>query len=91
MGLHPYLLLETVLSDEKALYEMRNREIMYDLEKAIMKLEEPYRSVVKEHIIDSKTAKEISEERNIGIKTIQTQIYRAKEILKTSLRREVEI
>jgi len=73
---------------EEPLQEVINKEVIKAFETAINNLEEPYRSVAKKHFIEGKTAKEISKESKIGLKTIQTHIYRAKNILKTSIRKE---
>ena len=76
------------VSTSEPLGEIINKDLMNNFEKTLEQLEEPYRSVAKRHFIDGKTAKEISEERNIGLKTIQTQIYRARSMLKQSIRKE---
>ena len=88
---------EVALDDETAesisdsgglLEEVINKELMEDFLAAIESLDEPYRSVSKKHFIDGKTAKEISVETKIGLKTIQTQIYRARSMLKKIIRKE---
>ena len=78
-----------ITSDEKtAQINPENIELMEDFLAAIESLDEPYRSVSKKHFIDGKTAKEISVETKIGLKTIQTQIYRARSMLKKIIRKE---
>ena len=50
-------------------------------------LKEPYASVALAHFCEGKTAKEISKGTGQGLKTVQTHIYRAKEMLKNKLER----
>ena len=51
-------------------------------------LDEPYRSAAVGHFIRGKTAKELSLERGIPLKTVQSHIYRAREMLKKKIRKE---
>ncbi len=51
-------------------------------------LDEPYRSAAVGHFIRGKTAKELSLERGIPLKTAQSHIYRAREMLKKIIRKE---
>ena len=69
-------------------HEVMNKQIMDEFSNAIDELEEPYRSVAKSHFVDGKTAKEISISTDIGLKTIQTQLFRAKNMLKQYIRKE---
>lgn len=82
---------ETALEDEiiaeitdfkEPLQEIINKEVMRKFTDAVEKLEEPYRSVSRKHFIEGKTAKEISVENGKNLKTIQTQIYRARNELR---------
>lgn len=70
------------------LQEIINRDLMSDFENTVNKLEEPYRSVAKRYFIDGKTAKAISIETDIGLKTVQTRIYRARSMLRKIIRKE---
>lgn len=54
-------------------------------------LKPPYNTVAKLHFYDELTASEIADNLNINIKTIQTQIYRAKSMLKKQLQTETYI
>lgn len=85
------------IDDEKAMelpdnkefiQEVMNREVMRELENAIESLGEPYRSVARNHFVDGKTAKDISLSTGVKLKTIQTQILRAKSRLKEIIRKE---
>lgn len=78
---------EAAATDEP-MEEILNKEVMKQFEDCLYKLEEPYRSVAIEHFKNGKTAKDISEAKGVGLKTIQTQIYRAKDMLKKSIRKE---
>lgn len=68
--------------------EVINRDIMNNLERSIDSLDEPYKSVARSYFIAGKTAKEISVETDVGLKAIQTQIYRARNRLKEIIRKE---
>lgn len=74
--------------NEEPLNEIINEGVMNDFKRTVGNLEEPYRSVAVRHFIDGKTAREISEESEIGLKTIQTRILRAKNMLKQKIRKE---
>lgn len=81
--------MTSTLSDAKeTLQEIINRDVMEEFENAVNSLDEPYKSVAKSYFIDGKTAKEISYEKDVGLKTIQTQIYRARSMLKKCIRKE---
>ncbi|MEG1292218.1 MAG: sigma-70 family RNA polymerase sigma factor [Lachnospiraceae bacterium] len=45
-------------------------------------LKSPYKEIATEHFYKEKSAKEIAQETGKGLKTIQTQIYRAKAMLR---------
>ena len=81
-------MLEDTPDYEEPLQEVLNKETMSNFSQAINSLEEPYKSVARKHFIDGKTAKEISIETSVGLKTIQTQIYRARSTLKKIVRKE---
>lgn len=57
-------------------------EIQRKMEKCLEELKSPYNEVAYAYYINEKTANEIALERNQNIKTIQTQIYRAREMLR---------
>lgn len=80
--------INSIPDSEEPLQEIINKEVMEEFNREVENLEEPYKSVAKRHFVDGKTAKQISEEMKVGLKTIQTQIYRAKNMLRTSIRKE---
>lgn len=63
-------------------------EVMEDLRKACKQLAAPYCEVAQLYFVEQMTAKEIARKTDRNLKTIQTQIYRAKEMLKKTIRRE---
>ena len=76
------------INDNEPLQNILNKERIEELKNCIDLLSSPYKEVAKQHFMEGKTAKEISSNTGIGLKTIQTQIYRAKEQLKKSFRKE---
>lgn len=65
-----------------------NKDVMERFRECCEQLQEPYRDVAVKHFIEGKTAKEIASLQQTGLKTIQTRIFRAKELLKKALRKE---
>lgn len=51
-------------------------------------LAEPYRSIAVDYFIEEKSPQEISDQTGKNIKTVQTQIYRAKAMLKKKWKEE---
>ena len=49
------------------------------------KIKPPYDKIAREHFYEEKSAREIAEETGKNIKTIQTQIYRAKALIKKQM------
>ncbi|WP_026511055.1 RNA polymerase sigma factor [Butyrivibrio sp. LC3010] len=58
--------------------------VMSSFTKCCKELPDGYNEVALEHFVNGRTAKEIAEENGSNIKTVQTRIYRAKEMLKKS-------
>lgn len=80
--------IENIADTKEPEKEIINKVIIEEFSDAIDRLDEPYKSVARNHFIECKTAKEISDNTGIGLKTIQTQIYRAKSMLKKEIRKE---
>lgn len=55
------------------------------VQKVCNELKNPYGKIALQHFYYEKSAKEIAEETGQGIKTIQTQIYRARELIKKKI------
>lgn len=64
------------------------RSVMSEVENSCKKLPPPYNEVAYCYFIEGHTAKEIAASRSMNLKTVQTQIYRAREMLKKYVRRE---
>ncbi len=62
--------------------------VMESFIKCCKELPEGYDRAAMEHFVGGRTAREIAEESGENIKTIQTRIYRAKELLKKKYRKE---
>lgn len=66
-----------------------NREVMEELTACCNALSPPYREIALLYFAQGRTAREIADRSGANIKTIQTQIYRAREMLKKSYRKEL--
>lgn len=64
------------------------KAVVEDVKSACEKLPMPYGDVAHRFFIQGCTAKQIADQKGMNVKTIQTQIYRAREMLKKSIRRE---
>ena len=62
---------------------------MRQLLAACKQLKSPYNEVARMHFYEERTAAEIATQTGSNIKTIQTQIYRAKAMLKKLLQKEL--
>lgn len=71
------------------LQTVMNHEVMGELRRCCEELLPPYKEVAQMHFIEGQSAKQISERTGIGINTVQTRIYRAREKLKISYRKEM--
>ena len=80
---------EKMKSLEGPLQTILNRQVMEELQRCCEELKEPYKEVALMYFLEGRTAKEIAERTGIGINTIQTRIYRAREKLKISYRKEM--
>lgn len=74
--------------DNDPLKMYMGKAVVKEIETACKNLPAPYRDVALLHFIQGFTAKEIAKRKELNPKTVQTQIYRAREMLKKSLRRE---
>ena len=69
--------------------EVLKREEYELIIKSIEKLKEPYKDIAKQFYIAQKTPDCIAKEKNIPKKTVQTQLYRARDKLKYILKEEL--
>ena len=65
-----------------------NQEVLEELRTCCQALGPPYHEIARLHFLEGKTAKEISELLGENLHTVQTWIYRARQKLKKSLRKE---
>ena len=68
---------------------VKNKMVMEELERCCQNLPPPYNDTAVKFFMEGKTAKEISQQTGIGIHTVQTHIYRAREKLKATYRKEM--
>ena len=80
---------EELVDIQDPLHKVLNQEIMEELQNCCEALPPQYREIALRYFRDGKTAKEISEQTGVGLNTIQTRIYRARELLKKSFRKEM--
>lgn len=76
-------LADTKGGPEENYLEKESRESVLSL---CGQLKEPYKTVAIEHFFKEKTAAQIAEEKGKNTKTIQTQIYRARAMLKKTVK-----
>ncbi len=80
---------EEMIDKDDPLKKVLNWELLEELRICCNALPSPYRTVAIKHFLEGKTAKEIAEQSGVKLNTIQTQIYRAREMLKKSFRKEM--
>ena len=72
-------------SPEDSYLQKESKEYVYLI---CQRLKDPYKTVATQHFYLEKSAAQIAGERKTNIKTIQTQIYRAKAMLKKIVKEE---
>ena len=75
--------------ENEPLQSVLNREVLKELEACCNALSPPYDEVSRKYFLEGKTAKEITMQTGRNLKTVQTQVYRAREMLKKSYRKEM--
>ncbi|WP_155828097.1 RNA polymerase sigma factor [Butyrivibrio sp. VCB2006] len=65
-----------------------SRDVLNEVEEKCLSLPEGYGEIARLYFINSMTAKEISEKQGLPLKTVQTRIYRAREMLRKTVRKE---
>lgn len=66
-----------------------NRQVTEELRRCCKELVSPYQETAEMYFLEGMTAKEISDRTGVGINTVQTRIYRAREKLKIIYRKEM--
>ena len=64
------------------------RDVLKQVENKCLELPEGYAEIARMYFIKGMTAKAISEKEKIPIKTVQTRIYRARDMLRKTVRKE---
>lgn len=64
------------------------KEIKGQLEQYCNKLKPPYDEIAREYYLEEMTAAQIAKKRGVNLKTVQTQIYRARSKLQKLYRKE---
>ena len=80
-----------LVQGNEPLKQTMNKEVLRELEKCCKSLSPPYDRIALQHYLEGKTAKEIAEETGVGLSTVKTQIYRARNMLKKSFGKEMLI
>lgn len=83
-----YFQEEMAPQKEEPLTVYMNKEVMKGVEDACLRLKEPYASIAKMYILQGLTVNEIAIKSGKNRKTIQTQIYRARSLLKKMIGKE---
>lgn len=84
-----YMPEESTKYQETPFDTVKNKMVMEELERCCQNLPPPYNDTAVKFFMEGKTAKEISQQTGIGIHTVQTHIYRAREKLKATYRKEM--
>ena len=79
---------ETATSRDGPLEQFISEDVMERFRDSCNSLPEPYKTPAVMHFDKGLTAKEISEQTDIPLKTVQSHIYRAREMLKKKIRKE---
>ncbi len=82
---------EALIQKDDPLKQTMNHEVLRELEKSCKALSPPYDRIAREHFLEGKPAGEIARQSGVGLNTVKTQIYRAKDMLKKSFRKEMLI
>ena len=75
-------------SNESPLKQYVTSEVLSTFKASCDTLPEPYRTSAKLHFEEGLTAREISKRSGQPLKTVQSHIYRAREMLKKKIRKE---
>ncbi len=80
--------MEDEYTPEMAYLQKESRNRLYE---SCQRLKEPYRTIATEHFYYEKTVSEIAGERERNVKTVQTQLYRARGMLKKMMKEDRKI
>ena len=79
---------ENVTSRDGPLETFVAKDVMQQFTDSCNALPDSYSEAARMHFIEGLTAKEISLKQGVPLKSVQTRIYRAREMLKTKMRKE---
>lgn len=79
---------EILAKTDDPLQKVLNTEVMDEMKRRCESLKAPYDEVAVEHFIRGKTAKEIAVSQKVSLNTVQTRLYRAREMLKNIMDKE---
>ena len=79
---------ENVTSRDGPLETFVAKDVYKEFTENCNALPDNYKEAARMHFIDGLTAKEISLKTGVPLKNVQTRIYRAREMLKTKMRKE---
>ena len=77
------------VTQEEPLGRVLNQELLAELNAACEALKPPYREVALAHFAEGKTAGEIAKEQETPLATVKTRLYRAREMLKKTIGKEL--
>ena len=80
---------EEVSSENDPLYRVLNKEVFENVKRCCEELKPPYCEVATEFFVKGKTTKEIAKQSDVPLNTVQTRLYRAREMLKENMGKEV--
>ena len=79
---------EAASSRDGPLEQFISSDVMERFRSSCNELPEPYKTPAVLHFDEGLTAKEISERTRVPVKTVQSQIYRARQMLQKKIRKE---
>lgn len=73
---------------DELINSVMNKEILANIQEVVDNLPPPYREVARLYFVEDRSAKEIAFEISTPLKTVQTRIYRARDLVKAKIRKE---
>lgn len=73
---------------DELINSVMNKEILANIQEVVDNLPPPYREVARLYFVEDRSAKEIAFELSTPLKTVQTRIYRARDLVKAKIRKE---
>ena len=73
---------------DELINSVMNKEILANIQEVVDNLPPPYREVARLYFVEDRSAKERAFEISTPLKTVQTRIYRARDLVKAKIRKE---